>query len=537
MEQEPPVVPGYQVLASIGSGSSATVWRARREADQLVLAVKVIEVPDGEVTAAMREATVLARVRHAHLIHLYDVLPLPGPDGRPRAVALAVELAEGGSLAQIVAARRHLTAGETVTVIGPLAGALADLHRAGVIHGDLSAGNVLFRSDGLPMLADLGVCRIAGDRLVPVSGTDGMLAPELLEGLPPTADSDVYSLGALAWTCLTGAPPGWVGTRPDLAALVPDVPEQLTGLITACLSPEPSDRPDAEEVAVAILTTVSPEPVPLAPGQPAAPGLTQRLRRRVEPRTAVDDLIEDALGVTQADSGADVTAWTRAAWRRGGPPPDDGVGLHPRRWRPSSAAGSRGRSRAWIISAAVATLLLVAGVAWWQGASGSTSAAGAVRVVDVPAAQEVPAEPEVEAPTGEGTAAPIDIEAEPVSGLQVLLDARAAAWSSGDVADLLAAHVPGGEAWSVDSEDLERAASLGVAYQGLAFVVEDAHLVEHDQVGEEAEDSLVMRAQVVRTAYQSVPRLGAAQAHPESVASVTFELRLTESGWRIQRWS
>jgi len=151
MQPEPPQVPGYSLLEPIGSGATGRVWRARREADALLVALKIVDVPDGDVSSAMREAAVLSRVRHRHLIHLYDVLALPGADGRSASIALAVQLAGGGSLAQVLSGRGHLTPGELVTVVAPLAGALADLHRAGVVHGDLSPGNVLFLSDGMPM--------------------------------------------------------------------------------------------------------------------------------------------------------------------------------------------------------------------------------------------------------------------------------------------------------------------------------------------------------------------------------------------------
>ena len=205
--EEPPALPGYEVLAPLGVGATSSVWRARRRADGLVVAVKVLRPAGGDVAAGLREAGLLARVRHRHVVHLYDVLPLPDPaTGRPAAVALATQLAGGGSLAQVLARRRILSPGELVTALQPVAGALADLHGTGVVHGDLSTGNVLFLRDGMPVLGDLGAARITGEEPGQRLGTgaaDGMVAPEVVEGFPPTPESDVYQLGALAWHCLS----------------------------------------------------------------------------------------------------------------------------------------------------------------------------------------------------------------------------------------------------------------------------------------------------------------------------------------------
>ena len=82
----------------------------------------------------------------------------------------------GGSLGQVVAQREHLTPGETVTVIAPIARALAGLHDLGVVHGDLSPGNVLLDSTGRPVLADLGFSRLTGEAPGDVHGTDGFFA-------------------------------------------------------------------------------------------------------------------------------------------------------------------------------------------------------------------------------------------------------------------------------------------------------------------------------------------------------------------------
>jgi len=170
--QSRPLVPGFVLDALIGRGAVGAVWAATRDGDGRRFAVKV--VPGSAVRAgaaqALRENGVLSRVDNPHVVRLEQALPLE--DG---AMALVLQLASGGSLEQVVTSRGHLSAGETVTVLAPLAGALADLHAVGVVHSDLSPGNVLFTADGMPLMGDLGVARLVGELPEQVHGTTGFL--------------------------------------------------------------------------------------------------------------------------------------------------------------------------------------------------------------------------------------------------------------------------------------------------------------------------------------------------------------------------
>lgn len=524
-----PLVPGYDLLGLLGAGGSGQVWRARRRADRLVVALKIIAVPASDCPWVLDEAAVLSRVRHRHLLHLHDVLPLPGADGRPEAVAMAVQLAGGGSLAQVLAARHHLTPGELVTVLGPVAGALADLHRLGVVHGDLSAGNVLFLADGMPMLSDLGVARLAGDPRPAGHGTDGMVAPELLEGLPATAESDVYAVGALAWLALAGEPPGWVGTREPCADVVPDAPARLHELIEGCLAPEPDDRPEIEQVATALFDAAVPEAVTLAPDADPAHGLTQRLRE-----LAADDE-EDAV----ARQARPVRSLHARARRRAAPA------------KHLAAGGPRGTDgRRWRLLAAVAAVGVVVGsaVAFRAPPTGAQAPAPTPPAVAAatppagpgPGGAPAPAGTPQSEPAGQTSAGPappaaVDppsaaLDDDPGATLQSLVDARAHAWASGDPADLRAAHVPGSAAMTADRADLEAAARAGVSYEGLRFTVTSARVTTSSPT------QAVLKATIARSGYQVIEPQ-APVAVPPDEQRVTVRLQQTAGGWRIAGWS
>lgn len=553
-----PRIPGYEVLGRIGVGSSAQVWRARRTADDLDVALKVVQTSPEQVSGALREAGVLARVRHEHLIHLYDVLPVPGAGGRPGGVALAMELAAGGSLAEVLGARDHLTPGELVTVCSPLAGALSQLHQAGVVHGDISVGNVLFRSDGMPLLADLGVSRIAGEVRGQTWGTDGMVAPEVLEGFAPTAASDVYGMGALAWRALVGEVPGWVGTRAELGELRPELSTDLVTLVTSCLAAEPADRPDAAELEVALFACARPEPVELAPGADPAAGLTQRIRSDAgadRPEAGVDDEAETGPGALVYEAGRG-SAGQRSTGRRR---TVHARALHraevpQRQWaRPGARTG-------WWAGAGIATVVLLALLMVpWVGSrpdSGTaTSAQGGATAASV--ALDSPTAGEAEAPARDqatepaettglaettdpapdpdgatqpvDSLAPVDPVTEPTASVQQLLDGRAAAWRSGEPADLALAHAAGSPALAQERDSLAAAREAEVSYRGLKFTVAQAAVLEEEG------DRVVLQVGVERSEYDVVSQAGAVP-HPGRTDVVELELRRAGDTWRIWGW-
>lgn len=564
MQAAPPTAPGYELLSLLGSGGAARVWRARRTADNLLVALKVVDLGPGEVSGALREAAVLSRVRHPHVLHLYDVVPLDGDDGRPAGVALAVQLAAGGSLAQVLAARDHLTPGEVVTALAPLAAALADLHAVGVVHGDVSAGNVLFLSDGMPMLSDLGVCRIAGEPAAATHGTDGMVAPELVEGLAPSAESDVYAVGALAWQCLVGRPPGWVGTRAPLVEMAPGLPEALREIVTACLAPEPDDRPEADEVAAALFDAARPEPLKLAPGADPALGLTQRLREEVnDPAPSHERPVRrlHPWAVTRGRRGrrgpglrAQAAHRARAGERTAGPERGDRWSVRGTWWWRATAAvvvllglmqlgvPAVRQAAAWLLEPAPAPTSTTTSTSQSpstavalapSGPAGSSQAAelgagegSSIGAAESPAAASAGGE---QAPPS-GAAAMSDPSRDPAAAVQGLVDARAAAWVSGEPDDLAAVHAPGSMALAADAADLQAAAARGWRYEGVGFTVVEATVARVE------DRRVVVEAQVDRSAFRVV---GAdeSRSQPAKAEDVTLDLRLTDAGWRIWSWS
>ncbi len=280
--EQPPDVPGYLIEAPLGRGASAEVWSARSCSDGRRVAVKVVALqansadsrtPGTQPDAAAAELAVLRGIHHPHVLELIDDIRLA--DGR---MAFVLELASGGSLARVVRARGYLTVGETVTVVSTLATTLRDVHDSGVTHADLAPGNVLFHLDGRPMLADVGLARIAGVAAHAEGGTPGFVDPAVVAGAPAGPMADVYGLGALGWLCLTGAAPRPALLRRPLAETHPSVPDQLAALLEAALDPDPLRRPSPVELAHGVFQAAPAEPVRLAGDSDPAEQLTHRLR-------------------------------------------------------------------------------------------------------------------------------------------------------------------------------------------------------------------------------------------------------------------
>jgi hypothetical protein len=276
-------VPGYRVDRLLGAGSQGEVWLGEQLASGERVALKRISVESPAVVAAARaEAALLAALDHPSLIALRAFVPMDS------AMVLVLELAEAGTLAGLLRRRGRLTPPEVVATISPVAAALAHAHAAGVLHGDVSAANILFNTAGYPKLADLGLARMLAATTDPPLGTPAYLDPTIAAGGPAGVASDVFSLAAVALHALTGAGP-WccpgasaptaeqvlavaaTGEIADLDRRLRDVPAELAEVLMRALTVEPHRRGTAAELALDLRAALPPTPVTLAGGRIVEP--------------------------------------------------------------------------------------------------------------------------------------------------------------------------------------------------------------------------------------------------------------------------
>lgn len=533
---EPPAVPGHRIDRLLASGSSGSVWRGERLHDGLPVAVKVVPLGWGaaeDADQALREFAVLQRVRVEGLVGFHEVLALAEPVGT---VALVLDLVAGGSLQSAVGARGHLSVGEAVTVVCPVARTLAGLHAAGVVHGDVSPANVLLERTGRPVLADLGVARLTGESPCDAFGTAGFTAPELETGGLPSPASDVYAVGALAWWCVAGtAPPPAVLRRP-LADVVPGLPPAWVEVVERCLAARPHDRPSASEVALQMYDAESCEPLRLVAGEDEVSLLTRRIRSAAP--TPSEEALPATAGPSRLRRGSDAVraTWCRA---RSAPTRPDGG-----RAGAASSRDGRGSARptaAWLWPAAVGAcagtlvgaVVLVAGgaiadrgsqtEAVGSAASPSPVRRGAEPQPDPPGAASAPSAARRQA------AAP---RTDPVALMRELSVERARVMNSAHPGLLSALDVPGSPAWTADAELLEDVRRRGQRFVGVAFTVSAARTISSGA-------TTATVAATVDTAPYTVEGPGDARARRpgEAGEEMRFDLRWSGGVWLVERVS
>jgi hypothetical protein len=270
---------GYEIGELLGRGSCAEVWSARRTRDGQAVALKRIAASAAPAAAqAGVEAALLAELDHPNLVGLIEFIVSEDH------IVLVMELAAGGSLAELLRRRGKLTPPEVAAALSPVAAALAHAHERGVVHRDISAGNVLFTATGHPQLADLGVARLTAARYAEsgVVGTPAYLDPGIAAGGVGVPASDVFSLGAVALHALSGLGP-WqespndsveqvlsraaTGSLPDLVERLSGCPRDMAATVIRALELEPYRRGTAAEFALDLRASIDPSPVVLSAGR------------------------------------------------------------------------------------------------------------------------------------------------------------------------------------------------------------------------------------------------------------------------------
>lgn len=269
MSQEPPQIPGYDVLHELGAGGMATVYLANQLSLERKVAIKVLRGASPEPGTAgdraekrfLREAQMLARLSHINVCGIYDVAKAG------EIPYIAMEYIDGGTLGDRL--RRGMTAAEAISAVVQLASALSTVHAIGIVHRDLKPENVMMRGK-VPVLTDFGIARdasldrteLTGDHIL---GTATYMSPEQINGQPIDPRSDVYSLGAILFELLTGRPP-YQGDSPmvvcvqHLQAPIPSLPPPLCDLqpvIEGMLTKDRNFRfPDMTSVVSALRATL-----------------------------------------------------------------------------------------------------------------------------------------------------------------------------------------------------------------------------------------------------------------------------------------
>jgi serine/threonine-protein kinase len=199
----------YEILEELGRGGMAIVFKAKEKQLDREVAIKVLPFSlafDKEfVERFQREARTSAKLEHPNIIPIYRV----GKSGR--VIYFVMKFLRGKPLSNILAARGSLPPGEIKKILAEVGRALAYAHKKEIVHRDIKPDNIMFDEHGHAVVTDFGIAKAAsGGKLTGTGmsiGTPHYMSPEQAKAQPLDGRSDIYSLGVVAYQCLTGTVP------------------------------------------------------------------------------------------------------------------------------------------------------------------------------------------------------------------------------------------------------------------------------------------------------------------------------------------
>ncbi|MEO7424596.1 MAG: protein kinase [Fibrobacteria bacterium] len=247
----------YNALTKLGQGAMATVYLAEDPALNRMVAIKVIHSHLSSNASLLDRFTVEAKtaasLRNPNIVEIFDY------GLQDNAQYLVMEYIDGPNLQFVL----NLLGGKPMApeicaaVICQAADGLITAEKFGVVHRDIKPENLMFKSDGVLKIADFGIAHISEQNLTQtgsILGSPNFMSPEQVEGKKPTHLTDMFSLGAVFYYCLTGRKPFSGSNIPAIMRHICDLPHEpvetlvanpdpaLVGLVDTLLAKDPAQR-------------------------------------------------------------------------------------------------------------------------------------------------------------------------------------------------------------------------------------------------------------------------------------------------------
>lgn len=257
----------YEIVRRIGRGGMGAVFEGIHTELKKRVAIKALLPPMSENpdlrTRFVREGQAASRIRHPHVVDIYDVGELGGIP------FLVMEYLEGEDLSQVLAREHKLSTEHAADLLLPVLAAIAAAHEEGVIHRDLKPANIFLARDRYgeisPKVLDFGISKLTNDRMQEeltgtgtIFGTPFYMSPEqALGGKSVDAKSDQYSLGVILYQCLTGKRPFEADSMYSILhsivqgtfllprMVLPSIPEHVEDIILRAMAKQQAKRFDS----------------------------------------------------------------------------------------------------------------------------------------------------------------------------------------------------------------------------------------------------------------------------------------------------
>jgi serine/threonine protein kinase len=250
-----PTVPGhdkrkksrarYQILEKVGEGGMGIVYKAQDNRLRRIVAIKRLKTKTQAnqlaIARFLREARSIARLNHFNIVQIYDItMDTKGP-------YISMEFIKGNTLAERIHSKINLSVQTTVKIFRQVLSAVAFAHKQGIIHRDIKPSNIMIDTNDVPKLMDFGLAQARDRAQMTVTGafmgTPDYTSPEQLID-PKNVDkrTDIYSLGAVMYECLTGLSIKYLRES--------KIPSELSEVVLRALAPNRVERyGSAEQMA------------------------------------------------------------------------------------------------------------------------------------------------------------------------------------------------------------------------------------------------------------------------------------------------
>jgi serine/threonine protein kinase len=259
MQNRPTKIGKYNILSELGRGATAVVYLGEDQFNDRKVAIKVVTPDEGMgVEEARRfeklflnEAAMVGKMSHPNIVGVYDAVI----EGENRYIVM--EYVGGGSLKKFCTETNLLPVRQAVLIIFKACRALDYAFQNGVIHRDIKSANILLSERDDIKISDFGTAQISQATHTQIDGFVGSpayMAPEQINEEPPSAQTDIYSLGVTMYELLAGRLPFQASnsvaminkilndTATPLKSIRPDIPDELVAIVEKAMARDPAKR-------------------------------------------------------------------------------------------------------------------------------------------------------------------------------------------------------------------------------------------------------------------------------------------------------